>query len=177
MGTMSAVFFRHLLKKAATIPKTRATVPLQQICGREYDEKVVDHFNNPRNVGTMDTNDENVGTGLVGAPACGDVMRFQFKVDDDGKIVESCFKTFGCGSAIASSSFATEKIVGMHVDDAANITNKEIAKELNLPPVKLHCSMLAEDGIKAAIKDWEQKRKESKTKSASSPSTPATASQ
>ena len=98
-------------------------------------------------------------------------------MDEDGKIVDSCFKTFGCGSAIASSSFATEKIVGMHVDDAANITNKEIAKELNLPPVKLHCSMLAEDGIKAAIKDWEQKRKESKTKSASSPSTPATASQ
>merc|ERR1712223_778929 len=102
--------------------------------------------------------------------ACGDVMRFQFKVDENGKIIESVFKTFGCGSAIASSSFATEKIVGMHVDDAAQITNKDIAKELNLPPVKLHCSMLAEDGIKAAIKDWEQKRK---SKGSSSPSTTA----
>eukprot|EP00484_Ammonia_sp_Unknown_P028352 CAMPEP_0197029458 /NCGR_PEP_ID=MMETSP1384-20130603/8901_1 /TAXON_ID=29189 /ORGANISM="Ammonia sp." /LENGTH=167 /DNA_ID=CAMNT_0042458623 /DNA_START=52 /DNA_END=555 /DNA_ORIENTATION=- len=155
---MSAVFLRHFIKKATTIPRSRAVKPLQQVCGREYDEKVVEHFNNPRNVGTMDTNDENVGTGLVGAPACGDVMRFQFKVDENGKIVDSCFKTFGCGSAIASSSFATEKIVGMHIDDAAKLTNKDIAKELNLPPVKLHCSMLAEDGIKAAIKDLEQKR-------------------
>eukprot|EP01084_Bolivina_argentea_P062941 115007_1 len=161
---MSAVLLRHFIKKATTIPKSRVVAPLQQISGRDYDEKVVDHFNNPRNVGTFDTKDENVGTGLVGAPACGDVMRFQFKVDGDGKIVDSCFKTFGCGSAIASSSFATEKIVGMHVDDAAQLTNKDIAKELNLPPVKLHCSMLAEDGIKAAIKDWE-KKKETKAES------------
>merc|ERR1719189_91169 len=173
---MSAVVIRGLIGKATTLPKTRAAVQIQQVIGREYDEKVVDHFNNPRNVGTMDTNDDNVGTGLVGAPACGDVMRFQFKVDEDGKIVESCFKTFGCGSAIASSSFATEKIVGMHVDDASQITNKEIAKELNLPPVKLHCSMLAEDGIKAAIKDWEKKRKAKKPSGSSSQST-ATSSQ
>merc|ERR1719229_1031194 len=116
----------------------------------------------------MDIEDENVGTGLVGAPACGDVMRFQFKVDKDGKIIESCFKTFGCGSAIASSSFATEKIKGMQLDEAAQLTNKAIANELNLPPVKLHCSMLAEDGIKAAIKDLEKKRqakRESKNES------------
>lgn len=103
------------------------------------------------------------------------MKRFQFKVDENGKIVDSCFKTFGCGSAIASSSFATEKIVGMHVDDAAQITNKEIAKELNLPPVKLHCSMLAEDGIKAAIKDWESKRKANKSKGSDSQSTSASA--
>eukprot|EP01084_Bolivina_argentea_P156166 272145_1 len=159
---MSAVFFRHFIKKATSIPKSRLVAPLQQICGREYDEKVVDHFNNPRNVGTMDICDDNVGTGLVGAPACGDVMRFQFKVDENGKIIDSCFKTFGCGSAIASSSFATEKIKGMHLDEAAQLTNKAIASELNLPPVKLHCSMLAEDGIKAAIKDLEKKRQEKK---------------
>eukprot|EP00483_Globobulimina_turgida_P001304 UN01306 len=155
---MSAVFFRHFVKKATTIPKTRVFAPLQQICSREYDEKVVEHFNNPRNVGTMDITDENVGTGLVGAPACGDVMRFQFKVDKDGKIIDSCFKTFGCGSAIASSSFATEKIIGMNVDEVSELTNKDIAKALNLPPVKLHCSMLAEDGIKAAIQDLERKK-------------------
>eukprot|EP00483_Globobulimina_turgida_P009806 UN09825 len=106
----------------------------------------------------MDITDENVGTGLVGAPACGDVMRFQFKVDDDGKIIDSCFKTFGCGSAIASSSLATEKIIGMHVEEASQLTNKDIAKALNSPPVKLHCSMLAEDGIKAAIQDLQKKK-------------------
>merc|ERR1719189_3263657 len=173
---MSAVVIRGLIGKATTLPKTRAAVQIQQVIGREYDEKVVDHFNNPRNVGKFDTKDENVGTGLVGAPACGDVMRFQFKVDDDGKIVDSCFKTFGCGSAIASSSFATEKIVGMHIDDAAQITNKEIAKELNLPPVKLHCSMLAEDGIKAAIKDWEKNKKANKAKGTDSASSPSASS-
>merc|ERR1719189_1151877 len=173
---MSAVFIRHFIRKATTLPKQRVVASLQQVIGREYDEKVVDHFNNPRNVGKFDTNDENVGTGLVGAPACGDVMRFQFKVDDEGKIIDSRFKTFGCGSAIASSSFATEKIVGMHVDEAAQITNKEIAKELNLPPVKLHCSMLAEDGIKAAIKDWEAKRKEAKAKGTDSASSPSASS-
>ena len=117
--------------------------------------------------------DDNVGTGLVGAPACGDVMKFQIKVDENGEIVDTCFKTFGCGSAIASSSFATEKVRGMKVEDAAKLTNQEIAKELNLPPVKLHCSMLAEDGIKAAIKDLEKKRAEKKQQQSASAAPPS----
>ena len=125
-----------------------------------YHEKVIDHYENPRNVGKMDPKRNNVGTGLVGAPACGDVMKLQIKVDDDGKIIDAKFKTFGCGSAIASSSLATEWIKGRNVDDAGNITNKEIAKELSLPPVKLHCSMLAEDAIKAALKDFKKKQAE-----------------
>jgi len=106
----------------------------------------------------MDKNDKNVGTGLVGAPACGDVMKLQIRVNDDGEIVETAFKTFGCGSAIASSSLATEWVKGMNVDDAVGIRNSDIAKELRLPPVKLHCSMLAEDAIKAAVKDLKEKR-------------------
>jgi len=123
-----------------------------------YHDKVIDHYENPRNVGSMDKNDKNVGTGLVGAPACGDVMKLQIRVDDDGKIVEAKFKTFGCGSAIASSSLATEWIKGKQVDDAAKIKNTDIAKELSLPPVKLHCSMLAEDAIKAALQDYKTKK-------------------
>eukprot|EP01083_Nonionella_stella_P182911 659465_1 len=123
-----------------------------------YHENVVDHYNNPRNVGSFDKNDPHVGTGLVGAPACGDVMKLQIKVDDDGKIVDSCFKTFGCGSAIASSSLATEWIKGKNVNEAQKITNKDIAKHLVLPPVKLHCSMLAEDAIAAAVKDINEKQ-------------------
>lgn len=119
---------------------------------------MVDHFEKPSNVGSLDKNDPNVGTGLVGAPACGDVMKLQIRVDDDGNIVESKFKTFGCGSAIASSSVATEWIKGRTVDDAAAITNKEIADHLSLPPVKLHCSMLAEDAINAAIDDYKKKK-------------------
>ena len=111
---------------------------------------MVDHFEKPRNVGSFDKSDANVGTGLVGAPACGDVMKLQIRVDDDGNIVDSCFKTFGCGSAIASSSVVTEWVKGQHVDEAVTIKNSEIAKHLNLPLVKLHCSMLAEDAIKAA---------------------------
>src|SRR5213075_603453 len=123
-----------------------------------YSDKVIDHYENPRNVGTLDKEDPNVGTGLVGAPACGDVMRLQLKISDDGVIQDAKFKTFGCGSAIASSSLVTEWVKGRSVEDAGTITNKEIAKELSLPPVKIHCSVLAEDAIKAAIADWKKKR-------------------
>ncbi|KAL7153477.1 hypothetical protein ABFS83_04G171300 [Erythranthe nasuta] len=126
---------------------------------RMYHERVVDHYNNPRNVGSFDKNDSNVGTGLVGAPACGDVMKLQIRVDEkSGKIVDACFKTFGCGSAIASSSVATEWVKGKQMEEVLSIKNTEIAKHLSLPPVKLHCSMLAEDAIKAAVKDYEAKR-------------------
>ena len=130
---------------------------------RSYDEKVIDHYENPRNVGSLNKKSKNVGTGLVGAPACGDVMRLQIEVDDDGKITNAKFKTFGCGSAIASSSLATEWVKGKHLDDAGKITNSAIAQELSLPPVKLHCSMLAEDAVKAAIADYKIK-KETKDK-------------
>lgn len=123
-----------------------------------YSDKVIDHFENSRNVGTMDKDDPNVGTGLVGAPACGDVMRLQLKITDEGVIQDAKFKTFGCGSAIASSSLVTEWVKGKSIDDAQKITNKEIAQELSLPPVKIHCSVLAEDAIKAAIKDFQEKR-------------------
>ncbi|KAK6289516.1 hypothetical protein POUND7_001057 [Theobroma cacao] len=130
-----------------------------QILPRLYHENVIDHYNNPRNVGSFDKNDPNVGTGLVGAPACGDVMKLQIKIDDEsGKIVDACFKTFGCGSAIASSSVATEWVKGKSMEEVVTIKNTEIAKHLALPPVKLHCSMLAEDAIKAAVKDVEAKR-------------------
>ena len=122
-----------------------------------YSEKVLDHYSHPRNVGTMDPNDPNVGTGLVGAPECGDVMRLQLKISDDGIIEDAKFKTFGCGSAIASSSFATEVIKGRSIDEAYALKNTEIVKELNLPPVKIHCSVLAEDAIKAAIADYKKK--------------------
>ncbi|KAL3642360.1 iron-binding protein [Castilleja foliolosa] len=126
---------------------------------RMYHERVVDHYSNPRNVGSFDKNDPNVGTGLVGAPACGDVMKLQIRVDEEsGKIVDACFKTFGCGSAIASSSVATEWVKGKQMEEVLSIKNTEIAKHLSLPPVKLHCSMLAEDAIKAAVKDYEKKR-------------------
>ena len=121
---------------------------------RSYHAKVIDHYENPRNVGSFDKKDKNVGTGLVGAPACGDVMKLQIKVDDDGKIIDTKFKTFGCGSAIASSSLATEWIKGKTLVEAINITNTDIAAHLKLPPVKLHCSMLAEDAIKSAINDF-----------------------
>lgn len=124
--------------------------------------KVVDHYENPRNVGSLDKNAKNVGTGLVGAPACGDVMKLQIQVDENGKIVDARFKTFGCGSAIASSSLATEWVKGKSVDEALKIKNTEIAKELCLPPVKLHCSMLAEDAIKAALADYRLKQKDDK---------------
>ena len=122
-----------------------------------YGDKVLEHYENPRNVGTLDKNDPNVGTGLVGAPACGDVMRLQIRISDDGKIQDAKFKTFGCGSAIASSSLVTEWVKGKSVDEALTIKNTHIAKELSLPPVKIHCSVLAEDAIKAAITDWKGK--------------------
>ncbi|XP_068461245.1 iron-sulfur cluster assembly enzyme ISCU [Clinocottus analis] len=127
-----------------------------------YHTKVVDHYENPRNVGTLDKNDKNVGTGLVGAPACGDVMKLQIQVDENGKIIDAKFKTFGCGSAIASSSLATEWVKGKSVDEALKIRNTDIAKELCLPPVKLHCSMLAEDAIKAALSDYRIKQQDKK---------------
>ena len=123
-----------------------------------YSDKVLDHYQNPRNVGSLDKSDPSVGTGVVGAPECGDVMKLQIKVDDNGKIVDAKFKTYGCGSAIASSSLATEWLKGTSVDAAAQIKNTQIVEELSLPPVKIHCSVLAEDAIKAAIEDWRKKR-------------------
>jgi nitrogen fixation protein NifU and related proteins len=123
-----------------------------------YSDKVLDHYNNPRNVGVFDPNQKNIGTGMVGAPACGDVMRLQIQVDDDGVIVDAKFKTYGCGSAIASSSLLTEWIKGETMDNAEKIKNTDIATELVLPPVKIHCSVLAEDAIKAAITDYKNKQ-------------------
>lgn len=129
-----------------------------------YHKNVIDHYENPRNVGSLDKNDKNVGTGLVGAPACGDVMKLQIKVDENGKIIDAKFKTFGCGSAIASSSYTTEWVKGKTVDQALKLKNTEIAKELSLPPVKLHCSMLAEDAIKAALSDYKIKQNDNELK-------------
>ena len=123
---------------------------------RTYHKNIIEHYENPKNVGSFNPADQNIGTGLVGAPACGDVMKLQIKVKD-GTIVESAFKTFGCGSAIASSSLATEWVKGRNIDDALKISNREIAKHLNLPPVKNHCSLLSEDAIKEAIKDYKKK--------------------
>jgi nitrogen fixation protein NifU and related proteins len=124
-----------------------------------YSEKVIDHYENPRNVGSLDTEDPSVGTGLVGAPACGDVMRLQIKVNDHGIIEDARFKTFGCGSAIASSSLATEWIKGKSLEVAEALSNAQIAEELTLPPVKIHCSVLAEDAIKSAIEDFRKKQR------------------
>jgi len=123
-----------------------------------YSEKVIEHYENPRNVGSFDKDDPSVGTGLVGAPACGDVMKLQLKITDEGIIEDAKFKTFGCGSAIASSSLATEWVKGMTVDQAMALKNTQIVEELNLPPVKIHCSVLAEDAIKSAIADYKAKR-------------------
>lgn len=123
-----------------------------------YSEKVIDHYEKPRNVGTLDKNDISVGTGLVGAPACGDVMKLQIKVSEDGIIEDAKFKTFGCGSAIASSSLITEWVKGKTIEEAGSIKNTQIAEELALPPVKIHCSVLAEDAIKAAISDYKTKK-------------------
>ncbi|MBT2373698.1 MULTISPECIES: Fe-S cluster assembly scaffold IscU [Pseudomonas] len=123
-----------------------------------YSEKVIDHYENPRNVGKMDAEDPDVGTGMVGAPACGDVMRLQIKVNDQGVIEDAKFKTYGCGSAIASSSLATEWMKGKTLDEAVTISNTQLAEELALPPVKIHCSVLAEDAIKAAVRDYKQKK-------------------
>tara|TARA_R100001198_G_scaffold89586_1_gene66173 strand:- start:1227 stop:1610 length:384 start_codon:yes stop_codon:yes gene_type:complete len=125
-----------------------------------YSEQVMDHYNNPRNVGRLDKKSKKVGTGMVGAPACGDVMQLQIQIDDNGIIEDAKFKTYGCGSAIASSSLLTEWVKRRSLDDAIKIKNTDIAKELALPPVKIHCSVLAEDAIKAAIKDFKQKQRE-----------------
>jgi len=122
-----------------------------------YSEKVIDHYENPRNVGSFDKGDESVGTGMVGAPACGDVMKLQIRVGADGRIEDARFKTYGCGSAIASSSLVTEWVKGKTLDEAATIKNTQIAEELSLPPVKIHCSILAEDAIKAAVEDYKKK--------------------
>jgi len=123
-----------------------------------YSEKVIDHYEKPRNIGSLDSRSKSVGTGLVGAPECGDVMKLQIQVDDENRIVDAKFKTFGCGSAIAASSLATEWIKGKSVDQASSISNTQIVEELSLPPVKIHCSVLAEDAIKAAIKDYKSKQ-------------------
>lgn len=181
---LSRVITRNLLAKASVAPaasaaaaitgfrlattgshftainNNRNNAPALNVSGaRFYHPRVIDHYQNPRNVGSMDKNDSDVGTGLVGAPACGDVMRLQIKVNDDTGLIEDVkFKTFGCGSAIASSSFATELLKGKSLEEALKIKNTIIAKELSLPPVKLHCSMLAEDAIKSAVKDYRSKR-------------------
>ncbi|HEV8245939.1 MAG TPA: Fe-S cluster assembly scaffold IscU [Polyangiaceae bacterium] len=138
-----------------------------------YSKKVIDHYENPHNVGTLDKDDPSVGTGLVGAPACGDVMRLQIRVSDEGIIQDAKFKTFGCGSAIASSSLATEWIKGKTIDEAATIKNSQIAEELSLPPVKIHCSVLAEDAIKSAIEDFKKKRSARQALSAEAEERPA----
>jgi nitrogen fixation NifU-like protein len=132
-----------------------------------YSDKVIDHYENPRNVGSLDKEALDVGTGLVGAPACGDVMKLQIKVNDQGVIEDAKFKTFGCGSAIASSSLVTEWVKGKTVDQAMQIKNTDVAQELNLPPVKVHCSVLAEDAIKAAVSDWQRKRDKARTPASS----------
>lgn len=131
-----------------------------------YSDKVIDHYENPRNVGSFDKNEEGVGTGMVGAPACGDVMKLQIKVDDNGIIRDARFKTYGCGSAIASSSLVTEMVKGMHIDDANQLKNSQIAEELALPPVKIHCSILAEDAIKAAVNDYRNRYSKTENKEA-----------
>lgn len=148
-STVASAAVRPLCRTAGSVLLTR----------RLYHPKVIEHYTNPRNVGSMDKNSKDVGTGIVGAPACGDVIKLQIKVNEKTGIIEDVkFKTFGCGSAIASSSYMTELIHGMSLDEAAKVKNTEIARELSLPPVKLHCSMLAEDAIKAAIKDYKSKR-------------------
>ncbi|KAF8743813.1 hypothetical protein AX14_000223 [Amanita brunnescens Koide BX004] len=140
-----------------------STAVLRPFAARGYHEKVISHYEKPSNVGSLPKNDLDVGTGLVGAPACGDVMKLQIRVDEDGIISDVKFKTFGCGSAIASSSYLTERVKGLSLEEAGKIKNTEIAKELCLPPVKLHCSMLAEDAIRSAIRDYRSKRKTQKS--------------
>ncbi|KLO10149.1 FeS cluster assembly scaffold IscU [Schizopora paradoxa] len=151
--------FSSIARSSVSNALRAAPRPVARISGaRMYHERVIDHYERPRNVGSLPKTDPNVGTGLVGAPACGDVMKLQIRVDEDGIISDVKFKTFGCGSAIASSSYMTERVKGLSLLEAGKIKNTEIAKELALPPVKLHCSMLAEDAIRSAIRDYEQKR-------------------
>lgn len=149
---------RVLSKASSSLLASHLTDTSIVIPVASYHENVIKHFEKPQNVGSLDKNDENVGTGLVGAPACGDVMKLQIKVDANGKIIDAKFKTFGCASAIASSSLATEWVKGKSLEEAYKVRNTDIAKELCLPPVKLHCSMLAEDAIKAALNDYKVKR-------------------
>ncbi|KAG1696330.1 hypothetical protein DVH05_015531 [Phytophthora capsici] len=149
---------RTALKRTLGAFSARRTATPAFAQARMYHENVIDHYENPRNVGAMDKTAKDVGTGLVGAPACGDVMKLQIQVDENGTIVDSKFKTFGCGSAIASSSVATEWLKGKSVEECLKIKNTDIASHLKLPPVKLHCSMLAEDAIKAAISDYKRKQ-------------------
>ncbi|QRV75747.1 iron-sulfur cluster assembly scaffold protein [Ceratobasidium sp. AG-Ba] len=144
---------RAAVRQRAVVGRVAAAVPR-----RGYHEKVISHYERPRNVGSMNKADSDVGTGLVGAPACGDVMKLQIRVDEHGIISDVKFKTFGCGSAIASSSYMTERVKGLSLEEAGQIKNTEIARELSLPPVKLHCSMLAEDAIRSAIRDYRTKR-------------------
>ncbi|XP_037536348.1 iron-sulfur cluster assembly enzyme ISCU, mitochondrial [Nematolebias whitei] len=153
---MASVSLRNSVSVLSFLSKKLFRPEPNPLCA--YHKKVVDHYENPRNVGSLDKNSKNVGTGLVGAPACGDVMKLQIQVDENGKITDAKFKTFGCGSAIASSSLATEWVKGKSIDQALKIKNTDIAKELCLPPVKLHCSMLAEDAIKAALSDYRLKQ-------------------
>ena len=159
-STSRAAGFSTVARPAvvATARATSSHVFGASIQRRGYHEKVIDHYENPRNVGSFLKTEKNVGIGLVGAPACGDVMKLSIKVNEDGIIEDVRFKTFGCGSAIASSSYMTERVKGLSLDEAAKIKNTEIAQELCLPPVKLHCSMLAEDAIKSAIKNYRSKR-------------------
>ncbi|KAF7331956.1 Iron-sulfur cluster assembly protein [Mycena kentingensis (nom. inval.)] len=164
-----------------SVARPALTVPRPLVASRAYHEKVISHYERPRNVGSLPKNDVDVGTGLVGAPACGDVMKLQIRVDDNGIISDVKFKTFGCGSAIASSSYLTERVMGLSLDEAGKIKNTEIAKELCLPPVKLHCSMLAEEAIRSAIRDYRSKRPVASSSatfadvaSASEPAAPAT---
>ncbi|KAH8106296.1 FeS cluster assembly scaffold IscU [Cristinia sonorae] len=152
--------FRSAISKSvlAASPRAATIASVRPALARGYHEKVISHYERPRNVGSLPKNDADVGTGLVGAPACGDVMKLQIRVDENGIISDVKFKTFGCGSAIASSSYMTERVMGLSLEDAEKIKNTEIAKELCLPPVKLHCSMLAEDAIRSAIRDYRTKR-------------------
>ncbi|GBE79376.1 Iron sulfur cluster assembly protein 1, mitochondrial [Sparassis crispa] len=155
------MFHSSLVKSVLTASPRATRVAVRPVIARSYHEKVISHYEQPRNVGSLPKNDKDVGTGLVGAPACGDVMKLQIRVDDNGIISDVKFKTFGCGSAIASSSYMTERVMGLSLEDAEKIKNTEIAKELCLPPVKLHCSMLAEDAIRSAIRDYRTKREKS----------------
>lgn len=161
----------------STLLRTRLSLALSPastgVARRGYHERVIDHYENPRNVGSLPKTDRDVGTGLVGAPACGDVMKLQLRVGSDGTITEARFKTFGCGSAIASSSLATSWAEGKHIDEVVRIKNTDIAKHLALPPVKLHCSMLAEDAIKAAVADYKKKQEKTNTTTAAA-ATPTT---
>ncbi|KAE8540928.1 iron sulfur cluster assembly protein 1, mitochondrial [Cryptococcus gattii VGV] len=154
----STSFARPAIRARPALAAVRTMGAGANVSKRGYHAKVIDHYENPRNVGNLPKGDFDVGTGLVGAPACGDVMKLQIRVGEDGVINEVKFKTFGCGSAIASSSYMTERVKGMTLDQAGAVKNTEIAKELCLPPVKLHCSLLAEDAIKSAIKDYQSKR-------------------